>query len=343
MPTAIVPHSKAKGIDFCGTEDYYYIVRSDVGVYMKSSNFNEGSDIEIFDLHLSCRNGENYLASEEGYFYIIKGDSYRKVSNMNTDGDAQVFALHPNCRGGDSYYSINDYFYIVFLDKGVYRKTSNMNEDSDAQEFSIHDNCKNGLYYWGTDKYVYFVESGFEWGVEYHKTSNMNEDSDGQTFSMHKSVVNFLPGGVAIAEGTTFGKWELAKSFVNSSDSTVHWVKEVTHQQGVKKSALSSIEHNWSIKTTASFSTGNLSGAFAQKQFSLEVQYGGKKVDTTSQSWNDVKTVKETIDVTLEPHQQVWIWFYVLGLGTVDILFCRDMQSTNTSEPPTNDPLPPAK
>ena len=39
----IVPKNadEARGIDFCGTDDYYYIIRSDLGVYMRCTNFNE--------------------------------------------------------------------------------------------------------------------------------------------------------------------------------------------------------------------------------------------------------------------------------------------------------------
>ncbi|CAB4004378.1 Hypothetical predicted protein [Paramuricea clavata] len=340
MTTEIVPHSKAHGIDFLGTNDYYYIVRSDIGVYLKSSNFHGGSDIEIFDLHLSCQNGEHYLASVEGYFYIIKGDSYRRVRNMKADTDAQVFPLHPNCRGGDNYYSVNESFYIVFQDRGVYRTTTNMKEDHDGQEFPIHENCKNGLYYWGRDEYVYILEPVRNWGVEYRRATNLKDDSNGKLYSMHRSVVDFLPGGLAITQGSTFAKWEQIKSIANDSDVEVHWSKEISHLKGVKRSELSTIEHNWKIQPTVSGSAGNLAGAFARAQFALQLEYGGKKVNTKNESWEDVKEVKEKIEFKLDPHQQVWIWQYLVGLGKEDILFCRDIEATNTNEPPTDDPLP---
>ena len=71
----IVPKSapEARGIDFCGTKDKYYIIRSDLGVYMSSKNFNEGSNIKIFSLSPACQWGDHYLATSD-YFYIIKGD-----------------------------------------------------------------------------------------------------------------------------------------------------------------------------------------------------------------------------------------------------------------------------
>lgn len=102
--TEIVPKSEARGIDFCGTDDYYYIIRSDLGVYMRSTNFHEGKDIKIFSLSEACRWGDHYFACKDGdsYYYIIKGNQYRRVKNMKKDKDAVVYSLHPNCRGGSS-------------------------------------------------------------------------------------------------------------------------------------------------------------------------------------------------------------------------------------------------
>ena len=42
--SAIVPRSEAHGVDFIGTQDY--IVRSDIGAYMRTTNLNEGKGIK---------------------------------------------------------------------------------------------------------------------------------------------------------------------------------------------------------------------------------------------------------------------------------------------------------
>ncbi len=55
----IIPKNKTKGTDFCGVNNYYYIIRSDLGCYMQSSNFNKALDITIFSLHPACQNGDH--------------------------------------------------------------------------------------------------------------------------------------------------------------------------------------------------------------------------------------------------------------------------------------------
>ena len=91
---SIVPHAIVPGVDFCAVKGYHYIVRSDAVIYIKTENLNKGSDVKVFDLHYSCKGGNHYLANN-GYFYIIKGKSYRRVTNMNTDADSVVQSLHP--------------------------------------------------------------------------------------------------------------------------------------------------------------------------------------------------------------------------------------------------------
>ncbi|KAF4109505.1 hypothetical protein G5714_010578 [Onychostoma macrolepis] len=177
MMKGIIPKNKTKGTDFCGVKDYYYIIRSDLGCYMQSSNFNKGTDLTIFSLHPTCQNGDHYLGHQDGYFYIIKGHSYRRVTDLSTDGGAVVYSLHPNCQGGDHYLSAFGKFYIIFQGKGTYRRTTNMNQDSDAVEYDLHPNCRDGLYYWGLPNHYYFLKPVSEWGVEYYKATNFNKGS----------------------------------------------------------------------------------------------------------------------------------------------------------------------
>ncbi|XP_028408059.1 uncharacterized protein LOC114530657 [Dendronephthya gigantea] len=337
--TRIVPHSIAKGVDICGDDNnYLYIVRSDAGVYMQSDNLNKGGNIEVFDLHYACQWGDHYLAND-GYFYIVQKDSYRRVTNMNTDADAVVYSLHPHCQGGDHYFSMSGSFYIVYKDRDIYRRTSNMNNDQDAVEYSLNHDCGDGLYYWGYGDYVYFVKPVGEWGPLYHKTSNLNRDSDSNDYSFATDVVNFLPGGIAITKGPAFGEWKLLKSFENESKTPVEWTKEISHQKGAERSKLSSIEHNWNIKVSASYKSGDIAAAFAKYQFSLSASYGGKSVDTTTESWKEVTTVTEKVSLSVAPGQQVYFWQYQLGFGEEDILFCRKMKLTHNHDPPEETPL----
>ncbi|XP_061445136.1 uncharacterized protein LOC133366258 [Rhineura floridana] len=338
----IVPKNKAPGIDFCGVDKYYYIVRSDLGCYMRSTNFNEGSDLEVFTLHDSCRGGDHYIAHENDLFYIIKGDHYRRVTNMNKDQGAVVYTLHPNCREGDHYLSAFGNFYIIFQGRGVYRRVTNMNTDEDAIEYTLHPACRDGLYYWGIKDYYYFVKPHDEWGVQYYRCTNFHENLDAVTYSFHGDVVNILPGGLAVTHGSSFGKWEALKTISNDSNTSIVWDKKITKKVGYTKQKMSSVEHNWKISLSASYQSGALTEAIAKYQFSLTAEYGGKSVSTEQEDWSEATEVEESISVTLQPGEKMYIWHYQLGLGNESVLFCRDMKFTNNSTPPTDNPLPPS-
>nr|XP_015217115.1 PREDICTED: uncharacterized protein LOC107075374 [Lepisosteus oculatus] len=339
----IIPKSKAKGVDFCGVDSNYYIVRSDLGCYMWSTNFHRGSDLKVYSLHPSCQGGDHYLAYDDNTFYIIKGNVYRRVSNMSADTDAVVYDLHPNCRGGDHYLSAYGNFYIIFKSRGVYRRTSNMNKDSDAVEYTLHPNCKDGLYYWGTKSYTYFVKPKDQWGIQYHKTDNLHEDTKAETFSIHPDVVDFLPGGLGETYGPAFGKWELIKTIANDSETPITWEKKITRKVGYVKSKMSSIEHNWKVSMSATYQSGTLTESIAKFQFSLSAEYGGKSVNTEGENWEEATEVAESVNLTLKPHQKIYVWQYKLGFGKEDVLFCRDMRFDDDPTPPTDIPLPPAR
>ncbi|XP_066487359.1 uncharacterized protein [Tiliqua scincoides] len=339
----IVPKKKAPGVDFCGVDEYYYIVRSDLGCYMRSTNFNRGYDLEVFSLHNSCRGGAHYLAHQDDLFYIIKGDHYRRVSNMNQDWDAAVYTLHPNCRGGDHYLSAFGKFYIIFQGRGIYRRVKDLNTDEDAVEYTLHPNYKDGLYYWGVKDYYYFVKPCDEWGVQYFKCTDFHQSLDAVTYSFHADVVNFLPGGLGITQGISFGKWEAIKTISNDSSSPITWNKKITRKVGYEKHKMSSIEHNWKISVSTTYQSGTLTEALAKFQFSLSAEYGGKYVNTEQEDWSEATEVEESITMTLQPQQEMYIWQYELGMGKESVLFCRDMKFTDDSSPPTDIPFPASK
>lgn len=338
----IVPKSKAPGADFCGVDEYYYIIRSDLGGYMRSTNFNLGHDLEVFRLHTSCQGGDFYLAHEDDFFYIIKGNKYRRVTNLNTDSGSVVYNLHPNCQGGDHYLSAFGHFYIIFQGRGVYRKVSSMNTDEDAVEYTLHPDCQNGLYYWGAKNYYYLVKPHSEWGIQYIRCTDFHQNLDAVTYSFHGSVVPFIPGGLAINEGPAFGRWEAIKTISNNSDSPIEWNKKITRKVGYSKKMISSLEQNWKISMGASYESGALSKGLAKFQFATSIKYGGKAVQTQQEDWSEATEVEESIHVALQPHSQMCIWQYQLGFGEETVLFCRDMIFTNDSTPPTIVPLPPS-
>ncbi|XP_069490135.1 uncharacterized protein [Ambystoma mexicanum] len=338
----IVPKKDAPGVDFCGVDKYYYIVRSDMKCYMRSTNFNEGKDLSVFSLHNSCLGGDHYLAHEDDLFYIIKTTSYRRVSNMNTDCDAVVYSLHPNCQGGDHYLSAFGKFYIIYASEGKYRRVKNMNTDEDAVEYDLHENCKNGLYYWGVKDYYYYVKPHDQWGIQYYRCTNFNTNEDGVSYSFHEDVVNFLPGGFSITKGPAYGTWECIKTLVNDSESPIVWTKKITVKIGYAREKMNSIEHNWNVSMSYSYNSGDLTAAFCRQQFSMSASYGGCSVNSEKENWSEATDVEESVNVTVKPHGKLYAYQYKLGLGKESVLFCRDMTFSDNSSPPTTIPLPPS-
>ncbi|ROL49811.1 hypothetical protein DPX16_1182 [Anabarilius grahami] len=362
--TGIIPKSKTKGSDICGGNDYCYIIRSDLGCYMKTSHLTKGSNISIFSLHPACKDGDHYLGCEDGSFYIIKGNNYRRVKNLTTDSEAEVHSLHPNCQGGDHYFSANNNFYIIFQEKGTYRITSDMNTDSDAEECHLLPNYRNGLYYWGvyispftsenseqsnsiTFKFSLlhhrcFLKPCSEWGVEFCGSTDLSNNHPA-VYSVHPDVLNFLPGGLSITKGPAFGIWENIKTISNDSNTPFAWTNKVTKKVGWNKEKMTQITHNWKIAASVSIGTGELAKLITNLQFSFSAEYGGSDVSTEKESWNEMTEEEEQLSFQLKPNESVYLWQYRMGLGENPVLFCRNLKITKDQNPPTEVPLPPAQ
>lgn len=336
--TGIVPRSEAHGVDFLGTEDYAYIVRSDLNSYMRTKNLNEGKDIVVYKLHQSCANGSHYLSAGD-YFYIIKNNQYRRVKNMNTGEDPHTYALHSDFHGGDHYVSAYGSFYVIYTSKGKYRKTSNLNE-GDYKEYDLDANTKGGLYYWGTDDYTYFIEPSSNFGIEYHRTDNLNKDSNSRTYPFHEDIINFLPGGLAIVQGPTYGKWLCITTLDNSNGGTeLKQSMKIEHKVGFNSEKMSSIEHNWNVAATYSYSSGDLLKGLAQHQFSMTLAYGGATIDTSTESYHEQTTTTLQIDVVVLPYSTKYIWQYEVGLGTTELLKTNHFVYTDANTPPKTTPI----
>ncbi|XDV31373.1 hypothetical protein PO909_034077 [Leuciscus waleckii] len=298
----IIPKSKAKGTDFCGMADWYYIIRSDLGCFMQTRELNEDNDISIWSLHPACKDGDHYLGA---------------------------------CK----------YFFIIFQEKGTYRRTKNLNEDSEGVEYKLHPNLRNGLYYLGHGLlgYFSFLKPASEWGYEFYRGSDLSEDKCVGVYSAHPALLNFLPGGLAVTKGPSFGIWENIKTITNDSNTPVTWQKKINKKVGYNKEKMSQITHNWKISTSVTAETGDLASLIAKVQFSFSAEYGGSHVSTESESWNELTEEEETLTFQLEPNESVYLWQYRLGIGKEPVLFCRDLKIDDVPTPPTEVPLPPAQ
>ena len=89
------------------------------------------------------------------------------------------------------------------------------------------------------------------------------------------------------------------------------------------------------------FEFGFIVQTAVEVQFSLTESFGGASIQSEQEDWNETYTVEEELSTTIEPGKSAYIWQFSLGLkGTGDVLFCRDLQITDSSTPPTKIPLP---
>lgn len=336
----IVPKKDAPGVSFCGINLLFYIVRSDLGCYMSSTNFHTGDHLSVYALHSSCKNGDHYLADLDAHFYIIKGTSYRRVNDINTDEGAVISFLHPSCQGGDHYFSASDHFYILFQSQGVYRTTTNLNTYADGVEYALQPSWDDCLYGFGVRDYYYFVKPHDEWGVQYCQYTDFSSNEEREALSFHPSVINFLPGGLGMTQGPSRGAWEIKKSLYNGSQSEVTCTSKMPITVGFEEENMSSILHDWNF----SAGTDGLSALLLRRHFALPACYGGSSLNTECENWNPTTMKEENIDLVLESGQKMFIWQYHLRLGDVAMLFCRYLTFSSTSSiHPTETPLFPAK
>ncbi|KAA0721249.1 hypothetical protein E1301_Tti018146 [Triplophysa tibetana] len=334
----LVPGSKMKGVDICGVRYNCYIIRADLGYYLKTTDLRQPSDLVLYDLHDSCM-GDHYVGHINEYIYIIKDSSYRKVKNLSTDSRSECKEIHPKYHFGDYYFSFRGKFYIIFKDKNIYKTTSKLTSP-DCQEYPLSEDFSDGLYYWGRALHFYIMRMSSSWVVQCIKGFNLSSGNRANSASVHKDVINFLPGGLSITKGEAFGRWEMIKSVKDESDSTKNLDILIKRMVGYNKVKMREITHNWRVDISCPVNPTKLAALIAKVQFSLSAEYGGLYVNTEKESWNEGSNEVEKIKLELQPYSNVYMWQYRLGLGEDQVFFCRDIKINYDSNPPTEIPLP---
>lgn len=322
----IIPKHKSKGADICGTEGKFYIIRPDVGYYLRSSNFNQGTDLVTYKLHDRCK-GEHYL-STGGKFYIIQGDKYRRVTNMNLDKGSTSYSLHPNCKGGDVYLCAGDQFVIISFETEICHVTSNMNNDDKAYDIAIPEDIRDALYHWGgRDKSYCLKQSGAD--VEYCRYKGFDGKKE-DSYPFHHNVMCFIPGGLAVAFGASVGFWKCIHSEKNETNSSRLWSSMLDRKDGFHYEMLGLDDFGFDLCSKA-----------------VRVQFLDDFKDDefitnflNKNSWHGIKRVKESVRVRIHAGDEIHVWQYVVGFKNVtDLFFTPFVTITDNNEIPTQQAL----
>ncbi|XP_034643300.1 uncharacterized protein LOC117885882 [Trachemys scripta elegans] len=339
---SLVPHKDAPGTDVFYNQGGFFIIRSDLGCYLWTEDLKSGTGIKIQRLHPACQGGDHYLSDNKNppNIYIIKGDSYRVVKDLSTDAEAEVRELDSSCHGGDHYTYCGSWFYIISQKKGSLDYVCDLSTPISGGRTPLEPECSKGLFYFTIDNLPTLIKLDEKWGAQCYLYKEFFSNHP-RFSSIHPNVLNFFPGGLALVKGASTGGWECIKTLHNDSDSSITWSDKVTCKVGYAKQQMSSIEHNWSISAEMSIGAGELTKLITQFQFSFKTEYGGRSIRTDQEDWNEAREEEESIQVTLEPKKNLYIWQYRLGIGHKPILFCRDVQFTKENNPPDRIPLPP--
>ena len=354
----IVPHSKTPGIDICGDENgNIYIIRSDLHCYMKcSSSLNAypgqsgfQQKYEVLPLHPACAGGDHYLNvpwPTSGFFIIIKGDHFIVVDNLCApSGGFKKTPLSDFCKGGDHYLYDNasNTYYIV---KGEYFMTVSDLTSPTGATSNLAPSYAEGLFFYGTKDQTngsLGIVTQNDIGVLFTRTDDLSKA--GWYSMIYPNLVDFLPGGISANYGAAMPKWVLLKSFTNSSKKMViTWSEKINKTVGFNKTIFKSLEKSWSVNAEALMGTNFEASLLVKKvltqQFKLPPSFGGVGKQTEQEDWSEAYTTVDEISVSINPGQTVYVWQFRIGFrDSSDVLFCRDLQFTNSPVAPTA--LPP--
>ena len=362
----IVPRDEAKGTDFCGQRSDQFIIRSDLRCCMKAYHVRDGDiPVKIYPLHPTCAGGDHYMATPK-HFYIIKGNKCRKVTDLYRGADPETFQLHPDCQGGLFYMAKDsDNFFIITYNsqeskydcKHVTNLKDGKVKNSDQQilgKYKFSEADIGSRYYWATTGYLYFLNPITTWSLEYHRTKDLFKDPEKcNDFPVYPPITAFLPGGLAVIMGQTFGRWEQLKSIQNKAGENPLPVQlTIIRKQGYKTPTAHFVQHGWSISHKGKLlglTVEEIFKAALKQTFCLNSEYGGFAVDTTKEDWSEETEVDEKLTGIVPSKGSLYIWQYVLGIGDQVVLYTKHVEETNSASAPQNSagqilvPLPTAQ
>lgn len=288
------------------------------------------------------------MKMEGGSFVIIKGTYFTTVENLwSPESPVEWNEMSSLCQRGDHYMYTETAKFVIVQGSTYYMVPNLYSTTTDGYNI-LQDDMKNGLYYYGLgDNFCAIHErtkDSIDLGTVYTKTDRLS--LEGTDYYVYPDFLNFLPGGISLSFGTASPRWELLKTFTNSSATALQWSQEVSQKVGYNNTQFEQIEKNWEVSAEASIST-SFSGGFLVKaaveaQFSLSATFGGASLESHQQDWSNEHTLTESLAVEVEAGKSVYIWQYRLEFSesTTAVLYCRDVAITDSNTPPSLIPLP---
>jgi len=332
----IVPHSSsyANGIDIASNDSYVYILRSDLGCFLRTNDLSKGGDLQVYPLKENQIWGDHYLADDIGYCYMIKGDQVRRATNFQ-DNDGQNFPLTTKAQGGENYFETGGEFYVV-NEQYCHATNSIIHDGWWTDTTGMSDSMAGGYYFWGDLNWCYCLKPGDQGTTYNQNTQTVDTWNPGQNLSLSNDVIKMLPGGVAAIWGPAFGTWVECSSSSISQTSGDNY--SVTLQVGFDYDQVSNFTANWSLNDYLNAEA--LVKAMCYYQFLLDESFGGLNMDTSYDGWgyNYPEKMSESGQVPSgQTFDTMRVWQLVLGFGTTGE---QKVLYTNVIVTPNSPPKP---
>lgn len=349
------PHYK--GYDIFAQKESVYIVRSDIGYYLRvKGNLGTEEKAKINPLHYALADANAYVG-----FY---GGNEQWVGVAIWD---EQYSVHDDWEKGDPtgrYYDIgseeakNGDFYFAIDPKGLSKQVYVIKENNFYIFNSLKDSESIGggelpeyiqemkeyiVAFWAKQEYIYFLVSNEETGPVIYRTKSLYDSEPSITKSAPSvGVKNFLIGGLtAELGGGSSVDWEevsFAFPFCNNTYLGEIAVPEVTESItiGSLKEKSSSFEKYWEVSSTVS--AGVEAGIYSA-QMELTSTFGGSSTKTSLQQWSTEETSSIVLGkgINLEQGECINYWQGVMYLNGEKVL-TTGIRATN-GEKPTEPPV----
>lgn len=331
----IVPRAGTPGTDVFATPDGFFVVRSDLGCFLRAPAGPAPAGAEICRLHPACRGGDHYVGEASGAAVcILRGEAFQRTADLGAAPGPEAFPLHPACRGGDHYVSGGGRFVVLFLARGVALSVADLSTGAGAEETPLDPAARCGLYYYAPDATrLALLRVDAQRGL---CTQVGSGSGPGEVLPVPAAVASFLPGGLALVHGAAFGAWECIQRLENDTDGPLPGSYELSRPVGYVEQKWA----DWTFSPAGAPAPTDLAGALLRAQFALPPAYGGLGLRTEQEEWEAAAEEGEELRIILQPRQKLYWWQYRLGLGARPVLFCRSLKVTRSLAPPDLLPLP---
>lgn len=319
----MVPRKEVPDVHVFGTRAGDVVVRPDLNCYLLLPSLPTSPWAELWPLHPLLKGGEHYFGSRwHDSVYVVRDNKFLKAPDLSAE-PSQAQLLHPSCCGGQHYFVVSSGSFVIILSPGTVTAVT------DLATGEPDPSLDPGHPPWSKEK-MESKRSYLYW--------QLWDNFTGSIFPLHAGVLDFLPGGLGLTKGAATGRWELLNVFHNYGDAAVTKTQGISRKVGCAKEQLANVGRGWTL--TDSPELGRLPVALAKAQFALPTHYGGLGLNTEQEAWEELHEEETILEFSLQPEEAAYVWQYQLGLGQEAILFCRALKVTNSSNPPSETPLP---